>query len=224
MRRFAPILLLSVFACSAAPVVADPELKTEDDKTLYAIGLVFSKQIAAFKLTPAELAMLQSGLADGALGKTPKVNLDEYGPKIQPMVMQRMSAGAAEEKKKGKEYLAKIGEKPGIKKTGTGLLMETVAQGTGESPKTGDNVKVNYKGTLIDGTVFDESAKYGGPSTFKLGPGLVACWNEALTFMKVGGKAKLYCPPELAYGDRANGQIPAGATLVFDLELLEIVK
>lgn len=224
MKRFVPILLLASFACASAPVAADPELKTDDEKTLYALGLGFSKQIAVFKLTPAELAILQSGISDGALGKTPKVSLEEFGPKIQALAQQRMSAGAVEEKKKGKEYLAKIAEKPGIKKTGTGLLMETVAEGTGESPKPGDNVKVNYKGSLIDGTVFDASEKHGGPATFKLGPGLVACWNEALTFMKVGGKAKIYCPSELAYGDRPNGQIPAGGTLLFDLELLEIVK
>ena len=224
MKRFVPVLLLAAFACSGAPVAADPELKTEDDKTLYALGLVISKQLAAFKLTPAELAVLQSGMADGTQGKTPKVSLDEYGPKIQALGQQRMSAGAAEEKKKGKEYLAKIGEKPGIKKIGTGLLIETVTEGTGASPKPEDNVKVNYRGTLIDGTFFDGTEKYGEPSTFKMSTGLIKCWNEALTYMKVGGKAKVYCPPELAYGDRANGAIPAGATLVFDLELLEIVK
>jgi FKBP-type peptidyl-prolyl cis-trans isomerase FkpA len=224
MKRFVPILLLASFACASAPVAADPELKTEDEKTLYALGLNFSKQISVFKMTPAELAVLQSGISDGTLGKPPKVSLEEYGPKIQALAMQRMSAGAAAEKQKGKEYLAKIAEKPGIKKTGTGLLMETVTEGTGATPGPEANVKVNYKGTLIDGTVFDESAKYGGPSQFKLGTGLIKCWNEALTFMKVGGKAKLYCPAELAYGDRPNGVIPAGATLLFELELLEVVK
>jgi FKBP-type peptidyl-prolyl cis-trans isomerase len=219
-----PVVLLAAFACSGAPVAADPELKTEDEKTLYSLGLVISKQVGVFKLTPAELAIVQSGLADGIQGKTPKVSLDEYGPKINALAQQRVSAGAVEEKKKGKEYLAKIAEKPGIKKTGSGLLMETVAEGTGASPKPEDNVKVNYRGTLIDGTFFDGTEKYGEPSTMKMSTGLIKCWNEALTYMKVGGKAKVYCPAELAYGDKPNGAIPAGATLVFDLELLEIVK
>ena len=225
MKRFACLWVVVMLACAGgAPAVAEAELKTEDDKTFYALGLVISRQLAAFKLTPAELAAVQAGLLDGSTGKTPKVSLDEYGPKIQALGEKRVAAGVTDEKKRGKEYLAKISEKPGIKKVGSGLLMETVSEGTGESPKPEDNVKVNYKGALIDGHVFDESARHGGPSTFKLTTGLVKCWNEGLTYMKVGGKAKLYCPAELAYGDRPNGEIPAGATLVFDIELLEIVK
>ena len=112
-----------------------------------------------------------------------------------------------------------------MRRIGRRDLIETIKEGTGPSPKLEDNVKVNYRGTLIDGTFFDGTEKYGEPSTFKLSKtGLIGCWNEALTFMKVGGKAKVYCPPDLAYGDRPNGEIPAGATLLFDLELLEIVK
>ena len=87
MKRFACLFVLALFAC-AAPVVAEPELKTEDDKTLYALGLVISKQLSAFKLTPAELAILQAGLNDGSSGKTPKVDLEEYGPKIQAFGQQ----------------------------------------------------------------------------------------------------------------------------------------
>lgn len=223
MKRYACLFVLAAFACAGGPVAADPELKTDDDKTVYALGLVISKQLAGFKLSPTELEILKSGLSDGTLGKPAKVELDEFGPKIQVLGQQRMLAGAAEEKKKGKEFLAKIAEKPGIKKTGTGLLMETVTEGTGASPTPTDTVKVNYKGTLIDGTVFDTSEKRGGPATFRL-DGVMKCWSEGLTFMKVGGKAKLYCPAEIAYQDRPNGAIPAGATLLFDVELLEILK
>jgi FKBP-type peptidyl-prolyl cis-trans isomerase FkpA len=223
MKRFACLFVLALFACASAPVVAEPELKTEDDKTVYALGHVISKQLSAFKLTPAELALLQAGLADGAGGKTPKVSLDEYGPKIQAFGQQRMTMGLAEEKKKGQEFLAKTAEKPGCKKTASGLLMETVAEGTGASPTPTDTVKVNYKGTLIDGTEFDSSAKHGGPATFKL-DGVVKCWGEGVSAMKVGGKAKLYCPNELAWGERPTGLIPAGAAVIFDVELVEIVK
>ena len=225
MKRLVPLFLLAAFACAGAPSAADPELKTDEDKTLYALGLVVARQVGVFHLTPQELAIVQAGLADGTQGKTPKVTLEEFGPKLQALAQKRAAAGVDIEKKKGKEFLAKIAEKPGIKKTGTGLLMETVTEGTGPSPGPEDNVKVKYRGTLIDGTFFDGTEKYNGePSGFKLGPGLVKCWNEALTFMKVGGKAKIYCPPELAYGDSANGPIPAGATLLFDMELVEIVK
>jgi FKBP-type peptidyl-prolyl cis-trans isomerase len=175
-----------------------------------------------FKLTPAELELVKAGLSDGTLKHPPKVELETYGPKIKPLADARLASGAADEKKKGKAFLETIAAKPNIKKTGSGLLMETVTEGTGKSPVPTDTVKVNYKGTLIDGKPFDAS-KPGAPATFKVNE-VIKCWSEALEFMKVGGKAKVYCPAELAYGDRPNGEIPAGATLVFDVELVEIVK
>jgi len=217
---------LAGFVAAGTARAAEPELKTEDDKTLYALGLVLANQLAVFNLTPGELEIVKTGLTDGTLKKPPKVEVETYGPKIKPMVDSRQSASAATEKKKGKIFLDTIAAKPGIKKTGSGLLIETVSEGTGKSPVPNDKVKVNYKGTLIDGTVFDESAKHGGPYgvTIEGNPPIIKCWNEALEFMKVGGKAKIYCPSELAYGDRPNGQIPAGATLVFEMELVEISK
>jgi FKBP-type peptidyl-prolyl cis-trans isomerase len=224
MKRFACLLVLALFACASAPAVAQAEPKTEDDKTLYALGLVISKQLAPFKLTPAELAMIQAGLVDGSTaGKTPKVDLDTYGPKIQAFGQARMTAGLAEEKKKGKEFLDKTAAKPGIKKMDAGILMETVAAGTGASPTATDTVKVAYKGSLLDGTVFDSSEKHGGPQTMRMDQ-IVKCWVDGLSAMKVGGKAKLYCPSDTAYGDRPMGVIPPGSTLQFDIELVSIEK
>jgi FKBP-type peptidyl-prolyl cis-trans isomerase FkpA len=156
--------------------------------------------------------------------KKPKVD-PNVRSQVKPLADARMAAGASEEKKKGKVFLETIAAKPGIKKTGSGLLMETVKEGTGKTRSQHDTVKVIYKGSLIDGHVFDSTEKHGGtPSSFKMDANLIKCWNEALEFMKPGGKAKLYCPAELAYNDRPNGEIPAGATLVFELELIEIVK
>jgi len=233
MKRIFVSCVLAAFvaagtACAAdpelkTPELKTPELKTDDDKTFYALGLVIANQLGTFKLTPAELEIVTAGLSDGTLKKPPKVELEAFGPKIKPLAEARMSAGAAEERKKGKAYLETIAAKPNVKKTGSGLLMETITEGTGKSPVPTDRVKVNYKGTLIDGKVFDESAKHGGPATFLLGE-VVKCWSEGLEFMKTGGKAKLYCPAEIAYGDRGQGEIPPGATLIFDVELLEIVK
>ena len=224
MKRFLVPLVLAAFVGGGVAHAADPELKTDDDKTLYALGMVIANQLAAFKLTPAELDLVKAGLSDGVAGKTGKVDLETFGPKIQPLAQQRRAAGAAEEKKKGKEYLDKIAANSKIKKLDAGILLETVAEGTGASPTATDNVKVNYKGTTIDGHVFDSSEKHGGPATFKLDQ-VVKCWCQGLQFMKVGGKAKLYCPSDAAYGDRGQGaDIPPGATLVFDVELLEIVK
>jgi FKBP-type peptidyl-prolyl cis-trans isomerase len=226
MKRFVVTCVLTGLVAAGSACAADPEIKTDDDKTFYALGLVLANQLGAFKMTANELELVKAGLTDGTLKKPPKVELDAFGPKIKPLADARVAAGATEEKKKGKAYLDTIAAKPGIKKTGSGLLIETITEGTGKSPVPNDKVKVNYKGTLIDGKVFDESAKHGGPYEVTVAgtPPIIKCWNEALELMKVGGKAKLYCPSELAYGDRANGEIPAGATLVFEIELVELVK
>jgi FKBP-type peptidyl-prolyl cis-trans isomerase FkpA len=226
MKRFFVICALAGLVATGTACAADPELKTDDDKTFYALGLVLANQLAPFKMTPEELALVQAGLTDGSLKKPPKVEVETYGPKIKPLADARQAAGAVDEKKKGKAYLDTIAAKPGIRKTSTGLLIETITEGTGKLPVPNDKVKVNYKGTLIDGKVFDESAKHGGPYQVTIAgqPPIIKCWNEALVLMKVGGKAKIYCPSEIAYGDRPNGEIPAGASLVFELELVEIVK
>lgn len=223
MKRFFVACVLAGLVAAGTAVAADPELKTDEDKTLYALGIVISNQLASFRLSPAELELVKAGLTDGTLKKTAKVEIEAFGPKIKPLAEARQAAGAAEEKKKGKAYLDTIAAKKGVKKTGSGLLTETITEGTGKSPGPTDKVKVNYKGTLIDGTVFDASEKHGGPSTFGLDQ-VYKCWTEGLQLMKIGGKAKLYCPADLAQGDRAQGLVPAGATLVFDVELLEIVK
>jgi FKBP-type peptidyl-prolyl cis-trans isomerase FkpA len=225
MKRLLCLLVVAASVSAGAARAADPELKSEDDKTIYALGLVLANQLAPFQFTPAELAILESGLGDGLAAKTPKVDLEAYGPKIQPLGQQRRGAFVAQEKKKGDEFLAKVAAKDGVKKLADGLLMETVSVGTGAGPAPGDTVKVNYKGTLIDGKVFDTSEKHGGPQTMKLDTKVIKCWQQGLQFMKVGGKAKLYCPADLAYGDRGQGQdIPPGAALTFEVELVDIVK
>lgn len=226
MKRFYVLCVLAGIVAAGTACAADPELKTDDDKTFYALGLVLANQLAPFKMSAEELAIVEAGLMDGSLKKPPKVDVETFGPKIKPLADARQVSGAVEEKKKGKAFFDTIAAKPGIRKTATGLLMETVTEGTGKSPVPNDKVKVNYKGTLIDGHVFDESAKHGGPYQVTIAgqPPIIKCWNEALELMKVGGKAKIYCPSELSYGDRPNGEIPAGASLVFELELVEIVK
>ena len=103
-----------------------------------------------------------------------------------------------------------------------GLRYKSLRDGQGASPTAADTVKVNYRGTLVDGTEFDSSYKRNAPATFPLGR-VIACWTQGMQKMKVGGKAELICPPDLAYGDRgAGGVIPPRATLTFEIELLEI--
>ncbi len=207
------ILLAGVSGAGAA----GPELKTDEQKTLYALGLAMSQSISVFRLSEAELELVKAGLSDGVLNKEKKVDLQAYGPKIQAMA-------AAAEKKAGQAFLEKAAAEKGATKTASGLIITTIKAGTGPSPKATDKVKVHYQGTLVDGTVFDSSVQRKEPATFQLN-GVIPCWTEGVQLMKVGGKSKLVCPSNLAYGDRgAPPRIRPGATLVFEVELLEIVK
>jgi FKBP-type peptidyl-prolyl cis-trans isomerase FkpA/FKBP-type peptidyl-prolyl cis-trans isomerase FklB len=158
------------------------------------------------------------------LNRTRQVDLQTYVPKIQQLQRARASVVAAAEQKAGQAILDKAAGEKGATKTTTGLVIVPIKPGTGASPKATDKVKVHYHGTLVDGTVFDSSVQRNEPATFPLN-GVIPCWTEGLQQMKVGGKSRLVCPAALAYGDRgAPPRIKPGATLVFEVELLEIVK
>src|SRR3990170_1612980 len=208
-----------------APAAAGQELKTDEQKTLYALGLVISQNLAAFYLTAADLEAVKAGITDGVLKKEPRVDLQAYGPKLQPLQTARLAAVAANEKKAGEAFLDKAGAEKGATKTASGLIITTLKAGNGASPKPTDKVKVHYQGTFTDGTVFDSSVQRKEPMTLGLGGGIIKCWTEGVSLMKVGGKSRLVCPPDLAYGDQGRPpRIKPGATLVFEVELLEIVK
>ena len=224
MRRFAPWSLALVLAAAPGALAAPPAPTTEEQKVLYALGLAMSTNIAVFSLSETELEMVQSGLFDGVLGKPRKVELQVYGPKIQEMHAARAAAAAEKEKKSSQAYVDKAAGEKGATKTASGIIITTLKPGTGPSPKATDKVKVHYHGTLTDGTVFDSSVQRKEPATFPLN-GVIPCWTEGVQQMKVGGKSRLVCPPNVAYGDRgAPPRIKPGATLVFEVELLEILK
>jgi FKBP-type peptidyl-prolyl cis-trans isomerase FkpA len=121
----------------------------------------------------------------------------------------------------GAAFAAKIAAEPGAVKTDSGLVYREITPGTGASPKATDTVKVNYRGTLVDGTEFDSSYKRNEPAQFPLN-GVIRCWTEGVQKMKVGGKSMLVCPSDIAYGDQGRPGIPGGATLIFEIELLDI--
>jgi FKBP-type peptidyl-prolyl cis-trans isomerase FkpA/FKBP-type peptidyl-prolyl cis-trans isomerase FklB len=223
MKRIAFALsILSVVCLQASAQAA--ELANEEQKTLYALGVALSQGVSDFGLSESELEIVKSGLTDGVLKRPVKVDMQTYGPKLQQMVQARGAMVAEKEKKAGAAFAAKAAAEPGAKKTESGAIVTTIKEGTGPSPKATDNVKVHYHGTLQDGTVFDSSVQRGQPATFPLN-GVIKCWTEGLQKMKVGGKAKLVCPSNIAYGDRGSPPvIRPGATLVFEVELLEIVK
>jgi FKBP-type peptidyl-prolyl cis-trans isomerase FkpA len=199
---------------------APPPLMTDDEKTIYSLGLSIYRSLAQFDLSPAELEIVKRGLTDAAAGK-PAVELSQWGPKIDPLAQARAGRVLAREKAAAQTYLAKAAAEPGAIKTESGLIYRELTAGSGPSPKATDTVKVNYRGTLVNGTEFDSSYRRNEPAQFALN-GVIRCWTEGVQKMKVGGKAVLVCPSDLAYGDRGNPSIPGGATLIFEIELLEI--
>ncbi len=218
------ILVLVLGAALAAPALGQ-ELKTDEQKTLYALGLILSQNLASFNLGEADLDAVKAGITDGVLKKDPKVPLSEWGPRIQGLQASRLAVVAAAERKSGEAFLAKAAAEKGATKTASGLIITTLTAGTGPAPQVSDTVKVHYQGTLADGTVFDSSLQRGEPITLPLAGGIIKCWSEGVPLMKVGGKSRLVCPPDLAYGDQGRPpRIKPGATLVFEIEVLEIVK
>ena len=206
---------------ASAPQTAAPVLETDEEKTVYALGLQVYRSLAPFDLSPAELEVVKRALADAAAGK-PAVDVNEWAPKLQPFGQARSARVAERQKVASKAYLAKAAAEPGALKTESGLIYMDIQPGSGASPQASDTVKVNYRGTLIDGTEFDSSYRRNQPAQFPLN-GVIRCWTEGVQKMKVGGKARLVCPSEIAYGD--NGRpptIPGGATLIFEIELLEV--
>ena len=221
MRTLVACVLVALLAAVIPANAADPQ--TEDEKVLYAIGLAMSQNLSWFNLSDSELKMVEQGIDDGVLNRTKKVDLQTYGPKIGDLQKARMTQIAAIEKKAGQAYLDKAAAEKGATKTASGLVMATLKPGTGPSPSATDKVKVHYHGTLTDGTIFDSSVQRGQPATFPLN-GVIKCWTEGVQQMKVGGKSRLVCPADVAYGERgAPPRIKPGATLVFEVELLEIV-
>jgi FKBP-type peptidyl-prolyl cis-trans isomerase FkpA/FKBP-type peptidyl-prolyl cis-trans isomerase FklB len=222
MKAILSCVLAALLAAVVPAHAADP--KSEDEKVLYALGIAISQNLAWFNLSEAELKMVEQGIEDGALNKTKKVDLQAYGPKISELQKSRMTQIAAIEKKMGQTYVDKAAAEKGATKAPSGFVITTLKPGTGPSPVATDKVKVHYHGTLTDGSVFDSSVQRGEPVTFPLDK-VIPCWTQAVQQMKVGGKSRLVCPAELAYGERgAPPRIKPGATLVFEVELLSIEK
>ena len=201
---------------------AGPAAKTEDEKTIYSIGVMMGRQIANFGLSPAELEALKQGVSDSATGKKPEVELETYGPKIQAFVQARTAKAAENEKATAAAFADNAAKEAGAVKSASGLVFKTLTPGTGKSPVATDLVKVHYHGTLTSGEVFDSSVKRGEPVDFALNS-VIPCWTEGVQKMKVGEKARLVCPSSIAYGDQGRPPtIPGGATLIFEVELLGI--
>ena len=195
------------------------------DSISYALGMYYGSTLTNAPFGEINLAELQKGFDDQLAGNVEtKIKQEEVSMLIQMYLMQRQAYVANAEKEKAAEFLLKNKEKEGVIETESGLQYKVIKAGKGEIPTKESSVKVNYKGTLIDGTEFDSSYKRNAPATFRADQ-VIKGWTEALTMMPVGSKWELYIPQELAYGAReTGGQIKPFSTLIFEVELLEIEK
>ncbi|MBZ4402206.1 FKBP-type peptidyl-prolyl cis-trans isomerase [Myxococcus sp. AS-1-15] len=199
----------------AAPAAVDPSELTEEQQTIYALGASVGKDLSLFALTPEEVQILQRGMVDGMAG-TAALEPKEFAPKIQAFAKSRQAQA-------GNAALVRAAREPGAVKLPSGVIYRETQAGTGKSPRATDTVKVHYEGRLVDGSIFDTSAKRGIPVEFPLN-GVIPCWTQGVSRMKVGGKAKLTCPGDTAYGERppSGSRIPPNAVLTFDVELVAI--
>jgi FKBP-type peptidyl-prolyl cis-trans isomerase FkpA len=222
MRLLVLVLVLTPVLPLAA---AAADLRTDDQKSLYAIGYVVgSRNLGPLNLKPDELKIVEQGIAEGASGKKAAIDVEAQMEAVNKFAQGRSSAAADKEKVAGRAYLDKAAKEPGVTKLPSGLIYKTLTPGNGASPAATDKVKVNYEGKLTNGTVFDSSYKRGQPAEFGLNQ-VIKCWTEGVQKMKVGEKARLTCPSDIAYGDHGHPPtIPGGATLVFEVELLGISK
>lgn len=211
-------LMLTLTACNK------PDLKSDKGQASYAIGQQIGKNLKAqnIEIDPKTLA---ASLADATAGKSEMTEeqIQKAMMKLQEMAMKKQQEEGETNKKKSAEFLEKNKTAPGVKVTASGLQYSVIKEGDGPMPKKEDTVKCHYTGTLIDGTKFDSSVDRGQPAEFPVA-GVIPGWTEALQMMKVGSKYKLVIPPELAYGPAGRPGIPANSTLIFEVELLEIVK
>ncbi len=203
--------------------MADINLNDDLQKFSYALGLSISANLIQSGVKTVNPEAFITALKDVYSGVQPRVNPEEAHQILESFMAQAKSGEGNKNQEEGLAFLAENSKKEGIIELPSGLQYEVLAEGEGEIPTAADQVKCHYHGTLIDGTVFDSSVERGQPAVFPVN-GVIQGWVEALQLMSVGSKWKLYIPSELAYGPNgAGGAIGPNSTLVFEVELLEIV-
>lgn len=244
MKKLLIMMMMSALFVSAANETkpeTKAEAKPEKDISMkdvsYCFGLNMGRYFKDMKVD-ADLDMIMAGIGDGLKGAKPKLKKNEqrsimllFQKEVNKRKMKLLEERkimreklAPINKEKGAKFLAENLKKKGVKATESGLQYIVVKEGSGDSPKPTDTIKVNYRGTLLDGTVFDSSYLNDEPATFQV-QAVIPGWIEGIQLMKVGGKYTFYIAPELAYQYRGAGpDIGPNETLIFDVELLEIVK
>lgn len=213
-----------------APIIPGIEgLETGRDQVSYMIGLDIGNSMKVIK-DDLDLDVVRQAMEDAFEGREPKIS-DEQMQEIQAAFTAQLQARKAAEdaaksaaaKAEGEAFLAANKDKPGVQVTESGLQYRVERAGNGASPSANDIVRVHYKGTLLDGEVFDSSYDRGEPAEFGLAQ-VIPGWSEGVQLMKVGSKYTFWIPSELAYGEAGGGPIPGNAMLTFEVELLEVVK
>jgi FKBP-type peptidyl-prolyl cis-trans isomerase FkpA len=210
---------------------AIPGLPTEKEQVSYMVGMALAKQLDPMKEeidVDTISKAIKTSLAGGKLLLTEeqaqKIG-ENFGQKMQAKQIAKMMADAKTNLEAGQKFLAENAKKPGVRTTASGLQYQVITEGKGPKPKAGEVVRVHYKGALLDGKVFDSSYDRGQPVVFPIDQ-VVPGWQEGLQLMPVGSKYKLWIPANLGYGEKGTpgGPIGPNSTLVFDLELIDIVK
>ena len=203
-----------------------PPLTAEErERALYAFGVALAQvatPIGQLGLSATEVKQMTRGLEDALDGKAPSVPPEVGTPLSDRLVKLKTLERAEAEKKRGEDFLSAQGKMKGAQTLPSGVVVIPEKEGQGASPTPSDRVKVDFVGFLMDGSQFDSSEKHGGPGEFLLSQGL-KCWTEGIQTMKAGGRAKLVCPPHLAYGPRGFVGVPRNSTLSYEIELLAII-
>ncbi|MFC2137069.1 FKBP-type peptidyl-prolyl cis-trans isomerase [Bacteroidota bacterium] len=216
------ILAVIFMSCDNLPI-ADNKVNDEIDSVSYALGVAIGTNLQE-QFDEIDPDIMAQALEDIYNGEEKYFTADEANLYLQSYAGKQMQRKGDENILKGKEFLESNSTEEGVITTESGLQYKILEEGVGESPIETDKVKVHYRGTLIDGTEFDSSYKRGQPATFAANR-VIPGWTEALTMMKQGSKWMLYIPSELGYGERGAGQmIGSNEVLIFEVELLEIVK
>lgn len=239
LAAVAPLALAQPETAPAQPETAQPETpaepetpapSAEETQTIasYALGFQIGSNFANERVA-VDLDALVAGLRTASAGGDPTYTPEQMQQAMESFQQQvvaaqqaRVAAEGAANLAAGQAFLAQNAEREGVTVLDSGLQVEILAEGTGAAPDADDQVSVHYTGTLIDGTPFDSSRERGQPAVFPLN-GVISGFSEGLRQLKEGGRAKLYIPPSIGYGERGGGPIPPNATLIFDVELLDVI-
>lgn len=207
-------------AGSSVPV----KLVSQTDSLSYSIGIMVAGFYKQQGITAINPDLVNLAIQDKMKGDNTLLNEQQCNQVVMNYIEKAKAEKAAAAKKQGEAFLAENKTKPGVVTTASGLQYLILKEGTGPKPAVTDKVKCDYEGKLIDGTIFDSSIKSGKPLEFAVN-GVIKGWTEALQLMNTGSKWRLFIPSELAYGDQQMGpDIKPGSTLIFEVELIEIVK